>query len=94
MSDTKTRTTDRKRERESDEARFLDLLAEHDIKCRKIRSAYCFDDFTAHGFNQAYGFVEGIDRERGPRTMTDATTTEQNLLRELKKVKKQPEIHL
>jgi hypothetical protein len=55
-----------KQERESDEARFYDLLAEHDIQCRKIRSRYRFDDFdfTAYGFNQAYGFVEGVDRER------------------------------
>lgn len=67
MSDTKTRTTDRKRERESDEARFRDVLAQHDIKCRNTGSTYHFEDFdfTAHGFNQAYGFVEGIDRERG-----------------------------
>lgn len=64
---TRTEPADWKRERETDEARFRDLLAEHEIKCRKIRSRYDFDDFgfIAHGFNQAYGFVEGIDRERG-----------------------------
>lgn len=70
---TNPQTTDRKRERESDEARFLDLLAEHNIKCRKIRSRYYFEDydFTAQGFNQAYGFVEAIDRTMKERLLGD-----------------------
>jgi hypothetical protein len=66
MSEKQTQTS-RQNDRESDKARFEDLLSLHGIKCRNIKSLYRFDDFdfTAHGFNQAYGFVEGIDRERG-----------------------------
>lgn len=67
MTNEQSQTTGRQKDRESDEARFEELLSLHGIKCRNSRSLYRFDDFdfTAHGFNQAYGFVEGIDRERG-----------------------------
>ena len=46
----------------SDPLRLDDLAEQYGLTFRRVGSTYQFDDFTAHGFNQALGFVEGYDR--------------------------------
>jgi hypothetical protein len=47
---------------DTDTLRFNDLAKQYALKFRRGKSTYQFDDFTAHRFNQALGFVEGYDR--------------------------------
>jgi hypothetical protein len=47
---------------DTDTLRLNDLAKQYGLKCRRVRSTYQFDEFTAHGLKQALGFVEGYDR--------------------------------
>jgi hypothetical protein len=47
---------------DTDTLRLNDLAKQYGLKFRRGKSTYGFEDFTAHGFNQALGFVEGYDR--------------------------------
>ena len=46
----------------TDLLRLNDLVKKHGLHYRRVRNTYSFDDFTAHGLNQALGFAEGFDR--------------------------------
>jgi hypothetical protein len=37
---------------------------EHGTYYSRIGNTYIFDDFTAHGLEQALGFAEGFDRAK------------------------------
>jgi hypothetical protein len=52
----------RKSDKESDALRLEDLCRQHGLTCRRVRSTYFFEDFTAHGLRQAVGYVEGYDQ--------------------------------
>jgi hypothetical protein len=47
-------------DRETDENRIADLARAHDLIFRRKGSSYVFKDFTAHGYRQALGYVEGF----------------------------------
>jgi hypothetical protein len=47
---------------ETDLIRLEDLVKHHDLRLRRVRTTYMFDDYTAHGLKQALGFAEGYDR--------------------------------
>lgn len=49
-------------DQETDQLRLDDLVTEHGIAYQRIGNTYTFDDFTAHGLEQALGFAEGYDR--------------------------------
>jgi hypothetical protein len=81
----------------TDELQFAHLIDQHEIKCRRTRSTYHFEDlgFTAHGFREAYGFAEGFDR--GAKSLAEATRLLYNLTGlfitgDLKKQHSRPEV--
>jgi len=47
--------------------RLLALAKRHGLGFVKSGSTYQFDDFTAHGLEQALGFAEGFDRAKSQR---------------------------
>jgi hypothetical protein len=48
--------------KERDKLRLNDLARQHGLTFKRFGSTYCFEDFTAHGLQQALGYVEGYDR--------------------------------
>jgi hypothetical protein len=52
-------------DQETDQLRLDDLVTEHGIAYSRVGNTYIFEDFMAHGLEQALGFAEGFDRGRG-----------------------------
>jgi hypothetical protein len=48
--------------RETDALRLDDLSRLHDLPFQRKGNDYVFEEFVAHGLEQALGFVEGYDR--------------------------------
>ena len=51
-------------DKETDTLRLNDVAKEHGLSFARHGSTFQFEDFTAHGLEQALGFVEGFDRAR------------------------------
>jgi hypothetical protein len=51
-------------DKETDLLRLDSIAQQHGLTFKRVGSTYQFDDFTAHGLEQALGFAEGFDRAK------------------------------
>ena len=51
-------------DKETDLLRLDSLAQQHGLTYKRVGRTYQFDDFTAHGLEQALGFAEGFDRAK------------------------------
>jgi hypothetical protein len=48
--------------KKSEKVRLKHLARQHGLTFKRFGSTHCFEDFSAHGLQQALGYVEGYDR--------------------------------